>query len=173
MSAGPINSSIINVHPMKILFIVMASIFCILPFIGIIPIGYILAYEIACLIGMAIAIDAWSYSTFCARIKQAEQSHGLLQRWPYAPKDLIEDTSAELDYLRSIRAYDKVLRATMTLWAVNLYQTFRGQKLYVRMRTWEAVILNNEANTLGGNSKARYGQNYGTMDIDMEKGSST
>lgn len=56
-------------------------------------------------------------------------------------------------------------------WMVIVYRIFRGRTLYERIKAWKAVIVNNEANIVWGDSKARYDQSHGVMDIDVEKGS--
>lgn len=62
MDDDPVKSTVINVHPTKIKYIAIASLFCALPFIGFIPNEYIVAYCMVCLLvsllGMAITIDA-------------------------------------------------------------------------------------------------------------------
>ena len=59
----------------------------------------------------------------------------------------------------------------MTLLVVVFYRHYKLTKFYDRLIAWKAVILNNEANNLAGDSKAD--QSYRTMYIDLERGPST
>ena len=169
-NVGPAISSIINVDPKMIYYIGVASLLCFLPFAGVIPVGYTAAYLVACWVGMAITIDAWSYSILQVSMKQLQEWLDLSERWPYIPKDFIEETGAALDSFMAIWANRKLLRATMTLWLVVFYRHYKLTKFYDRLIAYKPVLLNSEATTLAGDIKADH--SHGTMEIDLERGPS-
>ena len=163
-NVGPAISSIINVDPKKIYYIGVASLLCFLPFAGVIPIGYTAVYLVAYWVGMAITIDAWSYSILQVSMKQLQDWLNLFEHWSYIPEDFIEETGAALDSFMAIWANRKLLRSTMTLWLVVFYRHYKLTEFYDRLIAWKAVILINEANSVEGDSKADH--------IDLEKGPS-
>ena len=123
------------------------------------------------LIYATVVYNFLSYKLLGCVIKQYETWLGILQCSSKVPNSIIMETQSEIDYL-TVKCGNKKFSwsrmAFFTVWPVLVFYGFRG---YARKMVWIHIAANDLENMVGMENE-KHGEliNYGTMDVDLEKG---